>query len=144
MGHERFNQSQRHGLWGELENAIFADVDVQDLRISVMAGPLLQADDPAYRNVKIPRDFWKLIAFKDTTDDQFKVSAYVLGQSELVATEALELDLFHLYQVSLAKLKELSELNFDGLAQFDTFSSVHESLAGSGVREVLTRNQLLV
>ncbi len=31
-----FNQSKQHGLWGELENAIFEDVDVDNLKVSVL------------------------------------------------------------------------------------------------------------
>ncbi|MGV8857428.1 DNA/RNA non-specific endonuclease [Rhodoglobus sp.] len=35
-----FNQSSRQGLWGRLEDALYEDVDVDDLRVSVMAGPV--------------------------------------------------------------------------------------------------------
>ncbi len=36
-----FNQSSQNGIWGRLENALFEDVDVEDLRVSVFAGPVL-------------------------------------------------------------------------------------------------------
>jgi endonuclease G len=141
--HQNFNQSSRAGLWGELENAIFEDVDVEDLKISVMGGPIFRDDDPEHRGVPIPRDFWKLIAFQDTTDDQFKVSAYILSQKEFVPTEVLELDAFHLYHTSLSKLSEETQLSFEELLAFDTFSDSRESVSGSEVREVVGRENLV-
>ncbi len=50
-----FNQSKEHGLWGELENAIYEDVDVERLRISVFGGPIFKDTDFAYRGVLVPR-----------------------------------------------------------------------------------------
>ena len=44
--HQRYNQSRRAGLWGQLEDAIYEDVDVENLRISVMGGPIFSEDDP--------------------------------------------------------------------------------------------------
>ncbi len=141
--HQSFNQSSRHGLWGELENAVFKDIKVEDLKVSVMGGPIFREDDPEHRGVKIPRDFWKLLAFRDTADGEFKVAAYVLSQKEFVPTEVLELDVFRLYQTSLSKLGQETQLNFDGLSDFDTFTSDTEAVSGSGVREVIGREDLL-
>lgn len=141
--HQSFNQSSRHGLWGELENAILDDVRVEDLKISVMAGPIFREDDPKHRGVKIPRDFWKLLAFRDTADGEFKVAAYILSQKEFVPTEVLELDMFRLYQTSLRKLCEETSLDFDALVEFDTFSSENESVSGEGVREIRGRGDLV-
>lgn len=141
--HQSFNQSSRHGLWGELENAVLEDVDVEDIKVSVMGGPIFREDDPEHRGVKIPRDFWKLIAFRDTADNEFKVAAYILSQREFVPTETLELDMFRLYQTSLSKLGEETDLDFDALVGFDTFTSDTESVDGSGVREIKGREDLL-
>ncbi|MGJ3562245.1 DNA/RNA non-specific endonuclease [Streptomyces sp. INA 01156] len=49
-----FNQSSKHGLWGELEDAVFADTEVDDLKISVFGGPVFQEDDRTFRGVKVP------------------------------------------------------------------------------------------
>jgi endonuclease G len=119
------------------------DVNVENLRVSVIAGPIFKDNDPKHRNVKIPRDFWKLIAFRDTADNQFKVAAYVLTQSELIPTEALELDPFKLYQVSLTRLANETNLGFDDLLTFDTMVETRESLVGSGVREIKGRSDVV-
>lgn len=141
--HKRFNQSALSGLWGELENAIFEDVDVHDLRISVIAGPIFKDGDPRHRGVQIPRDFWKVIAFQDDSDNQFKVAAYILSQSELVPTEALELEAFKLHQVTLIELSSETGLNFDSLMSFETLSNESEGVGLRIRREVGSREQLL-
>lgn len=126
--HQAFNQSSRSGLWGKLENAIMADVKVEDLKVSVLSGPIFRDNDPEHRNVKIPREFWKLVAYKDTADDQFKVRAFVLTQKNLIRNiEALELDRFRVFQVSLARLSDLTELDFDSIGEFDTFRRGREA-----------------
>lgn len=148
--HEAFNQSQRHGLWGELENAIFEDVDVDNLRVAVMGGPLFKDTDRTYRGVRIPSDFWKLLAFVDAADKQLKVKAYILTQDNLLDDiEALELDPFRLFQVSISELATRSSLGFGSLGAHDEFESgeMPEALSATGqrrpVREVHSRADLL-
>jgi endonuclease G, mitochondrial len=141
--HEAFNQSGKGGLWGELENAIFEDVNVEGLKISVIGGPIFRDEDVTYRNVKIPADFWKLIAFHDEDSGVFKVAAYIISQKELVFTELPKLDEFHLYQVSLRKLAKETGLDFDEIIEFDSFDSATEAADGSGVREIGSRVELL-
>lgn len=120
--HEAFNRSSAHGIWGELENAVFADVEVEGLRVSVLGGPIFSDEDPIHRGVPIPRQFWKLVAYTDSEDGAFKVRAFVLTQRDLLTgLEALELDPFRVFQVSLSKLAGETGLGFGSLGQFDTF-----------------------
>jgi endonuclease G len=147
--HQSFNQSQRHGLWGQLENAIFEDVDVENLHVSVMGGPLFRNDDIPFRGILIPRDFWKLIAFVDAADHQLKVKVFVLTQDDLLNDiEALELDEFRLFQISVAELSTRSGINFSALRSHDDFQAerVPESVGADGrrraVREVFSREDL--
>lgn len=149
--HQAFNQSQRHGLWGMLENAIFEDVDVEDLRVSVLGGPVFRRDDPVYRGVKIPRDFWKVIAYRDAGSTGLKLAAYVLTQDNLLdEIEALELDPFRLYQVPVAKLETITGLSLGALAPFDTFTAGVEKAAPEAIgdrkraREVRNRDEIVL
>ncbi|MGW4912022.1 DNA/RNA non-specific endonuclease [Streptomyces sp. NPDC004270] len=104
-----FNQSAKRGLWGELEDAIFADVDVDDLRVSVFGGPVLQDDDRVYRDVKVPREFWKVIAFVER--GELKAKAFLLTQN-LDQLEALDLDEFRVFQVTLDEIEERAHIRF--------------------------------
>ncbi|WP_116245816.1 DNA/RNA non-specific endonuclease [Nocardiopsis sp. FIRDI 009] len=104
-----FNQSSRDGLWGRLEDAVFADADVDDLRVSVFAGPVFQSDDRVYRGVRIPREYWKVISFRE--HGELRATAFLLTQN-LDQLEALELDEFRVFQVVLSEVEERCRLRF--------------------------------
>ncbi len=115
---DAFNQAARNGLWGRLEDALYEDAEVDDLRVSVMAGPVFGADDRVYRGVAVPREFWKVIAH--TTGGDLRAAAFVLTQN-LNRLEALDLDEFAVYQVPVADVGERTGLRFpDSLAAADT------------------------
>ncbi|WP_054048138.1 DNA/RNA non-specific endonuclease [Alloactinosynnema sp. L-07] len=127
-----FNQSMRRGLWGRLEDAIFEDVDVDNLRVSIYGGPVFGADDRVFRGVRIPREFWKIIAFVEA--GTLKASAFLLTQN-LNQLESLELDEFRVFQVGVAELEERTSVRFpDAVRTADSFRQVPEAL---GVREPL-------
>lgn len=104
-----FNQGGRGGVWGRLEEALYSEVEVDRHRISVMAGPILAADDREYRGVRIPREFWKVIAFVES--DELKARAFLLTQ-QLDRLQSFELGEFRTYQVSLGALADRSGLVF--------------------------------
>jgi endonuclease G len=109
--HERFNQSGRKGLWGNLENLILEQVDVQDVRMSVFGGPLFADDDLIFRGAKIPREYWKLVAY--VADGALRTAAFVLSQANfLTDIEAIDLDPFKLFQVRVTDLEERTGLTF--------------------------------
>ncbi|MEU0671209.1 DNA/RNA non-specific endonuclease [Streptomyces lavendulocolor] len=104
-----FNQSARNGIWGHLEDAVFEDVEVDDLRVSVFGGPVLHDDDRLFRGVRIPREFWKVLVFSE--GGTLKCKAFLLTQS-LDVTEALELDEFRVFQVGLPEIQKRTHLRF--------------------------------
>lgn len=106
---DEFNQSGRDGVWGELENAVFAEVQVDRLRVSVFGGPVFADDDRSYRGVQIPREFWKIICF--VADDALRARAFLLTQ-QLDRLEALALGEFRTYQVEPERLAERTGLTF--------------------------------
>ncbi|MEO6084804.1 MAG: DNA/RNA non-specific endonuclease [Umezawaea sp.] len=104
-----FNQSTKAGLWGRLEDALFADVEVDDLRVSVSGGPVFTTDDRVFRNVAVPREFWKVITFVEA--GVLKTSAFLLTQN-LDQLEALDLDEFRVFQVTIPELEQRTGLQF--------------------------------
>ncbi|MFJ8213163.1 DNA/RNA non-specific endonuclease [Streptomyces sp. NPDC096033] len=104
-----FNQSRRNGLWGRLEDAVFEDVDVDDLKVSVFGGPVFQEDDRVFRGVQIPRAFWKIIAFMD--QGTCKAKAFLLAQN-LVLPESLDLDEFRVFQVKVTEIQKEAHISF--------------------------------
>lgn len=57
----RFNQSKE--LWNGLEDHVLEYAAAYDHRLVVHTGPVFAADDPLYRGVRIPRLFWKVVAW---------------------------------------------------------------------------------
>ena len=106
---DSFNQDSRQGLWGELEDAIFADVDVDRLRISLIGGPIFADGDFSYRGVLVPRSFYK---------------AFVLTQDDLEANvRAFGLEQFRVYQTPVRDLEAQTGLTFADLAHGDTLGA---------------------
>ncbi|MEU2257408.1 DNA/RNA non-specific endonuclease [Nocardia xishanensis] len=115
-----FNQSSKDGLWGQLEDAVFADVQVQDLRVTAFGGPVYHDDDRVYRRSRIPREYFKILAFVDSGD--LKARAFLLTQA-LDQLEALELDEFRVFQVTVAEVEERTGVRFGAeLRKADTFT----------------------
>lgn len=121
-----FNQSTKHGLWGELEDAVYDEVDVDDLKISVFGGPVFQDDDRVYRRLKISRAFWKVIAFVER--GELKAKGFLLTQN-LDQLEALDLDEFRVFQVTLDEIEERAHIRFPTALHKGDHLLVPESVA---------------
>lgn len=104
-----FNQSAKAGLWGRLEDAVYADVEVDDLKVTVLGGPVFHDDDRVYRKVALPREYWKAISYVEA--GVLKTAAFLLTQS-LEELEALDFDEFRVFQVSVAELARRTNLVF--------------------------------
>lgn len=128
-----FNQSSQQGLWGLLENALYEDVDVDDLKASVMAGPVFRDDDQVYRGVGLPREYWKVLAYSQGAVP--RVRAFLLTQDLDQLRVLMALDEFRVYQVTLAELEERTGLRYDA-----ALHDAEEPLVGA--REVGGRRPL--
>ena len=74
-----FNQSVKDGLWGRLEDAVFQETDVEDLRVNMFGGPVFREDDRQFRGVRLPREFWKVIVFVE--GNKLKAKGFLLTQN---------------------------------------------------------------
>jgi endonuclease G, mitochondrial len=137
-----FNQSRQHGLWGELENAIYDGVKVEDLRLSVFGGPIFRESDFPYKGILVPRSFWKVIAYVE--QGELKAAAYVLTQDDLdTKVPSLGLEPFSVYQVSLGELSGMTKLTYASLMEADTMASAPNALAPQAARLVAARSQIV-
>jgi endonuclease G len=117
---DNFNQSSQSGIWGSLEDAVYAEVDVADLRVSVFGGPVFRSDDREYRGVKIPREFFKVIAYME--DGRLEARAFLLTQN-IEQLEVLDLDEFRVYQVTLQEVEKRTQVRFPrALKAADSFT----------------------
>lgn len=147
--HERFNQSKLRGLWGKLENAVFDEAEPKDLKVSLLAGPILSAGDPHYSkpdedlDVQIPVEFWKIVIFRDS-DGAVALRGFILTQQDLVKEvvrpETLELEAFRWFQVPIVDIGKKTGLRFpQALARFERMPQV-EGLDGGAPSARLIRS----
>jgi endonuclease G len=125
--HEIFNESSKSSargllLWGDLENHI---ANQGGKRVSVFNGPVFRRTDRKHRGLKVPRQFWKIVAFKNDAGEPEAV-AFLLSQKELIKTlpaEEFVVGPFEPYQVKLSKIESLAKLDFGDLAKYDPLTA---------------------
>jgi endonuclease G, mitochondrial len=118
--HERFNRNPR--TWHGVEDFILSHADCDNLRLSVFTGPVLDPDDPphaAFPEFRIPRRFWKVVAVLPESRDSLSALAFVLSQAELIETVVAAPADAKDFQVSVAEVERLTELDFGDLREFD-------------------------
>jgi len=115
--HSGMNQK----TWLGLEDYILQNARVHSLRISVFTGPVLRDDDMVYRGVKIPKEYWKVVAFR--TDDRSSATAYLVSQGKLIEDLEFVFGRYKTYQVAIADVQEMAGLDFGDLRRFDGFSN---------------------
>ena len=111
--------------WLSLEDYIFKNTDVEDLKVSVFTGPVFTEHDFAYRNALLPLQFWKMAALikKDGTPS---VTAYLLshedylkdmGERGLIGEDGF--GAYKTYQIPLSQLEEMTHLNLENVKKYD-------------------------
>jgi endonuclease G, mitochondrial len=124
-----FNQSAQAGVWGQLENALFEDVDVADLKVTVLGGPVFADNDRLFRGVRLPREFWKILVF--AVGDELRAKAFLLTQN-LEQLESLDLDEFRVFQIPLTDVEPRGRFHLpDVLHDADTAAG---RVATAGIR----------
>lgn len=129
----RFNQSGRGGIWGEVENSLFDQVEVQGLRVSVLGGPVFAADDRQYRGVALPEAYFKAVYY--VTGGELQVRSFLLAQ-DLSGLERLDFSSFSTYLVSLEELTGRTGLTFPPAAE-------RSATASTGTSPETTRTPVL-
>jgi endonuclease G len=141
--HHDFNADQT--LWAGLEDYILHNTDNRDLTVSVVTGPVLHDDDPPYRGVALPKQFYKLVAMVTTTD-QLTVTAYLLSQEALleefaVGPEEFSFGAYRTFQVPVRRIAALTGLDLRAHIAADPL----DRLAATALpREILRPQDILL
>lgn len=118
-------QPFNEGLWGDLEDYVLDHVREGRKRISVFTGPVLAPNDPVRFGVRIPRDFWKVVAFLSEGSGRLAAIAYVMSQGRYLDTGiARDLEDFEMAQVPLMAVERRTGLRFDDLKERDVYAGV--------------------
>jgi endonuclease G len=148
-----FNQSME--LWVGLEDHVLEFARVHAQRLSVFTAPVLADDDPPYRGIRVPLQFFKVVAWK--SGDALAAAGFVLDQAPLVDPEGAvgaaaelgriaagatpDLGPFRTFQVPIADIADLSGLSMPELVAADRMP---RTIAAAGWREVTDPAQLLL
>ena len=98
--------------WLSLENYVLDHARTEGFKICVFTGPVFRADDPSYKNVQVPTDFWKVVVAIDADTKALLTSVYLLSQDGLMPKEGFRYGPFRTYQVPITRIEELADLKF--------------------------------
>ncbi len=144
----KINQSGKKGLWGILEKVVLeqgaSEENGKTAKITVFNGPIFKEDDPVFRGIQVPMDFFKIVLWL-TDNGSLKATAFKLTQIEKVDDidfEQIDIDQnteFKEFQCSLKSLQDSTKIDFSDLFQFDTFEDNNDNeIALNSEREVMT------
>jgi endonuclease G, mitochondrial len=112
--HHAFNAGRT--LWVGLEDHVLGNAVTRELRVSVLTGPVLAADDELYRGVQLPRQFWKVVAMVKQ-DGTPSATGYLLSQATLLADlpgeEEFSYGAYRTFQVPVRRIAELCGLGLE-------------------------------
>lgn len=131
--HHAFNAGST--LWLGLEEYVLGTARADRLRVSVVSGPVLAPDDPPYRGVLLPRQFFKVVAVVDE-QGALAVTGYVLGQHAFlpgVLTEAA-FGAYRTFQVPVALVAALTGLDLSAYVHADPLGTREATVAAHVLR----------
>ncbi|MFO0960547.1 MAG: DNA/RNA non-specific endonuclease [Isosphaeraceae bacterium] len=131
--HELFNEGKN--LWAGLEDFLLQAATRGKKRMSVFTGPVLAADDPLYRGVAIPRQFWK-VAVAPGGDGKPVAMGFLASQADLIRSimpgpEIAPAEVARAFQVPIAEIEAATGLGFGQLRSRDPMApSIGNEAAG--------------
>ena len=111
------------GIWLALESYALENARRDKMRISVFTGPFLLANDPVRAGVRIPRSFWKVIAFIHDRTGKLCASGYTMSQEGFLRDEEFVFGRHETSQTRIASIEKRAGLSFGRLAGLDPMKS---------------------
>ena len=123
-------QTMNAGVWLALENYALQNARKEDMRISVITGPVFSDHDPIRFGVIIPLSFWKIIIFIHDETKELTATGYQITQEAFLLEEEFVYGHHKTNQVPIAKIEKDTGLKFGLLAGLDPLSKQAESTGG--------------
>jgi endonuclease G len=124
--HKHLNQQ----TWLSLEDYILRNANLHDLKVTVFTGPVLRADDVVYRQrFQIPAEFWKVVCVIKQ-NGQLSATAYLQTQKNLIIDLEFAFGAYRTYQVPVARIEQITELDFGTLRHHDPLVGQESMAAG--------------
>lgn len=122
-------QSFNAPVWLGLEDYALRNARQDKMRISVITGPVLRDDDPTRYGVKIPRSFWKVIAFIHDKSGKLCASGYSISQADHIREEEFVYGAYDTYQRPLSWIEEEAGVSFGALTNLDPLARAPETIS---------------
>jgi endonuclease G len=106
-------------VWLALEDYALENARQDDMKITVITGPIFHNDDPIKFGVKIPVEFFKIITFIHDETGKLCATGYTVSQEDYLKNEEFVYGEFKTYQVSIKSLEAKTGVNFGRLADID-------------------------
>ena len=127
-------------LWGSLEEHVAAQGKKGKRKLCIFNGPVFRTSDKAYRGVKMPREFWKVVVFAND-DGEPGAAAFVLTQAGLIEDlqEEFEVGEYKAVQVRVKDLEAKTGLNLGPFQEWDVMEKegAEEHFTGDAAAVVL-------
>lgn len=107
------------GVWLSLENYALENARHDKQKISVFTGPFLHDSDPEKFGVKIPVEFWKVIAFIHDETDELCATGYTISQENYLRNDEFVYGQFMTYQVPISLIEKKAGISFGALSEAD-------------------------
>ena len=115
------------GIWLGLEDYALEHCREDDMRICVFTGPVFRNNDPVKFGVKIPRTFWKVIAFIHDETGKLSATGYSMSQDKFLEEREFVFGAHETYQRSLTWVEENAGVSFGDLTDHDLKEAVEET-----------------
>jgi endonuclease G len=109
------------GVWLELEDYALQHARRDDMKISVFTGPFLEEGDPMRFGVKVPVEFWKVIAFIHEDTGQLCSTGYRMSQRDFLSESEFVFGAHKTAQVTISSIESRTGLSFRPLGEHDPF-----------------------
>ncbi len=127
-------------LWGNLEEHIASQGKENKRKLCIFNGPIFRQNDKKYRDVQIPKEFWKVVVF-ESDDGEPSAVAFILSQAALIEElkEEFEVGEYKTVQVSMRDMETKTKLDFGDIRKWDVLDreGADESLTDDTGMKVL-------
>lgn len=121
-------QSFNGGVWLSLEDYALQHARKDSQRICVITGPIFTKQDPTQFGIRIPKAFFKVIAFVHDETGKLTATGYSISQEDHIPNTEFVFGQFGTHQRSLNWIESKTGLSFGALSKHDPKNTVTEAM----------------
>jgi endonuclease G len=108
----------------------------------VFTGHIFGNNDPQYRGIKLPKQYWKVVVIVKKGSNKLSATAYLLSQATLLRNledEAFSYGAYRTFQVPVKRIEALTDIQFGNLRSFDPLNNQEADVT----REITELNEVI-